>query len=56
MKICRKCEIEKENSEFYRKEKMSNRLDSVCKKCKNNLTTENRRNDKIGRASCRERV
>ena len=45
MKICRKCEIEKENSEFYRKEKMSNRLDSVCKKCKNNLTTENRRND-----------
>ena len=35
MKICTKCKLEKEESEFYRSKRNKNGLCAVCKKCDN---------------------
>ena len=40
MKVCIKCGIEKEDSEFYHDKRHKDGLTSACKKCRNNTSRE----------------
>lgn len=40
MKICTKCGIEKEDSEFYQDKRRKDGLTSTCKQCSNNISRE----------------
>ena len=46
MKKCPRCQKVKNFSEFYIKNKFTNKLSYVCKKCKCEYTTEWKRNNK----------
>ena len=59
MKLCSCCNTEKENAEFYRKDKNTGRLSSYCKKCHNIKVSkwQNENRDKVRayvRKSCKK--
>jgi hypothetical protein len=51
MKKCGKCGIEKENTEFFFKNKEKNTLHSICKECKRTLDRESYSQNKNDRKS-----